>query len=83
MSELKIRKIGNSVGAIFPKEWRLKAGDVIEYTQDGNKYILNTQDSAREHDRKLVEESFAEFEVGKKLTEEQMKKEFGKYGWGD
>ncbi|MGM0214897.1 AbrB/MazE/SpoVT family DNA-binding domain-containing protein [Enterococcus sp. AZ109] len=83
MGELKIRKIGNSVGAIFPKEWGLEAGDVVEYTKDGDNYVLNTQDIAKEHDRQLIEESFAEFEAGKTLTEEQMKKAFGKYGWGD
>lgn len=82
MGKLKVRKIGNSVGALFPKEWGLKDGDILEYTKEGNNYILNTQRAARDHDRQLIEESFADFEVGRFSTEEQMKKAFGNYGWG-
>lgn len=83
MGKIKVRKIGNSVGALFPKEWGLQDGDILEYTKEGNNYILNTQGFSVTHDRQLIEESFTDFEVGRFLTEEQMKKEFGKYGWGE
>lgn len=83
MGKLKVRKISNSVGALFPKEWGLQDGDILEYTKEGNNYILNTQSAAKQHDRQLIEESFADFEVGRFSTEEQMKKELGNYGWGE
>lgn len=60
MGELKIRKIENSVGAIFSKEWQLEEGDTVEYTVERSKIILNTEDSNKKHDRKLIEESFAD-----------------------
>ncbi|MDE1549298.1 AbrB/MazE/SpoVT family DNA-binding domain-containing protein [Jeotgalibaca caeni] len=82
MGQMKVRKIGNSVGAIFPKEWELKEGDLLEYHKEGNKIILDTKDTARKHDRMLIEESFADFEKNNTVTEAEMNKEFGKYGWG-
>jgi len=82
MGELKIRKIGNSIGAIFPKEWQLEEGDVIEYSKDEDKIILNTEDLNKKHDRDLIEESFADFEQGLYVTEEEMAEEFGDDGWG-
>ena len=30
MGQIKVRKIGNSVGGIFPKEWGLHEGDILE-----------------------------------------------------
>lgn len=82
MSELKIRKIGNSVGAIFPKEWRLKEGDTIEYSHVGDKIILDTEDLNKKNDRDLIEESFADFEKDLYLTEQEIAEEFEDYGWG-
>lgn len=83
MGKLKVRKIGNSVGAILPKEWGLKEGDVLDYQKKGNYYIIDTQQLAQEHDRQIIEESFADFETGHIVYEEEMKREFGKYGWGE
>jgi len=82
MGELKIRKIGNSIGAIFPKEWQLEEGDVVEYSKDEDKIIINTEDLNKKHDRDLIEESFADFEQGLYVTEEEMAEEFGDDGWG-
>jgi len=82
MGELKIRRIGNSIGAIFPKEWQLEEGDVVEYSKDEDKIILNTEDLNKKHDRDLIEESFADFEQGLYVTEEEMAEEFGDDGWG-
>ena len=46
MSTLKIRKVGNSLGVIFPKEiqdaLKIEEGDIIDVTTlDNNKIILN------------------------------------------
>lgn len=82
MGELKIRKIGNSLGAIFPKDWELKEGDILTYEKKGNGYLLDSTETAREHDRQLIEESFAEYEAAKMVSEDQLKERFGKYGWG-
>jgi len=82
MGELKIRRIGNSIGAIFPKEWQLEEGDVVEYSKDEDKIIINTEDLNKKHDRDLIEESFADFEQGLYVTEEEMAEEFGDDGWG-
>ncbi len=47
MSTLKIRKVGNSLGVIFPKEVQdtlnISEGDVIDVTSiDGNRIILDS-----------------------------------------
>ncbi|GMA08353.1 AbrB family transcriptional regulator [Tetragenococcus halophilus subsp. flandriensis] len=82
MGKIKVRKIGNSVGAILPKEWGLEEGDILNYQKKDNYYIIDTQQVAKEHDRQIIEESFADFETNHTVSEEEMKKEFGKYGWG-
>jgi antitoxin component of MazEF toxin-antitoxin module len=83
MGKIKVRKIGNSVGIILPKELGLRNGDLVNYKREGNLFILDTSDAAREHDRQLIEQSFQEFEKELTMTEEDMKKTFGKYGWGE
>lgn len=50
--ELKVRKIGNSVGVILPSSLGLKNGDTIQAKQEGNLFILDTTQIAKEHDRK-------------------------------
>ncbi|MBE8830339.1 AbrB family transcriptional regulator [Enterococcus hirae] len=81
--ELKVRNIGNSVGIILPKELGLKNGDTIQANQEGNLFILDTTQTSKEHDRKLIEESFQDFEKGLTVTEIEMVKAFGKYGWSE
>lgn len=83
MKQIKVRKIGNSIGGIFPKEWGLHEGDVLNVRKEGNTFILDAQESAKEQDRLLIEESFAEFETKNTVTETEMKDIFGKYGWGE
>ena len=34
MKELKVRKIGNSLGSIFPKDWGVEDGAKLEYKVD-------------------------------------------------
>ncbi|MSE08077.1 AbrB family transcriptional regulator [Lactobacillus salivarius] len=81
MKQIKVRNIGNSVGIILPKELGLINGDIIQAEKKGNLFILDTSKVAREHDKKLVEDSFADFEKELIISESQMKDIFGKYGW--
>ena len=81
MKPIKIRNIGNSVGIILPKELGLVSGDIIQAEKKGNLFILDTSEIAREHDKKLVEDSFADFEKELIVSEAKMKAIFGKYGW--
>lgn len=55
----------------------------MDYQKKDNYYIIDTQQLAQEHDRQTIEASFADFETGRTLSEEDMKQEFGKYGWGE
>ena len=81
MKPIKVRNIGNSVGIILPKELGLVSGDIIQAEKKGNLFILDTSEIAREHDRKLVEDSFADFKKELIVSESKMKAIFGKYGW--
>lgn len=81
MQSIKVRKIGNSVGIILPKELGLKNGDTLQVEKEGNLFILDTTQAAKEHDKQLIEESFKDFEKGLTLTEAEMRDTFGKYGW--
>lgn len=82
MAELTVRKIGNSLGSIFPKRLGLHNGDKLPYERKGNKLIIDLNNSDIKHDRQLIEESFDDFKNGKWVDEKVMEKEFGKYGWG-
>jgi hypothetical protein len=42
---------------------------------------LDTTQTAKKHDKKLIEESFNDFEKGLTITEAEMRDNFGKYGW--
>lgn len=79
--KIKVRNIGNSVGITLPKELGLVSGDIIQAEKKGNLFILDTSEIAREHDRKLVEDSFADFEKELIVSESKMKAIFEKYGW--
>ena len=83
MGQIKVRKIGNSVGGIFPKEWGLHEGDILEVKKEGNYFILDAQEVAKKKDRELIEESFAEIETNHTVSEEEMTTLFSKYGWGE
>ena len=81
MTQIKVRNIGNSVGIILPKELGLINGDIIQAEKKGNLFVLDTSKTAREHDKKLIEDSFAAFEKELIVSEAKMKDIFGKYGW--
>lgn len=84
MAILKIRKIGNSIGAIFPQEFGLSEGDELKAEVKDNQIIIDLNEVNRKHDHDLIEESFLIFEKeGNYITEEEMIEKFGKWGWGD
>jgi hypothetical protein len=82
MEKLKVRKIGNSLGVIFPRSSGLKLNDELLYTHEGTKHILDSSEADKAHDRALIEKSFEDFEKGLIVSHEEMLKEFGDSGWG-
>lgn len=82
MENIKVRKVGNSIGIILPKESGLQVGDLLGYKQEGKKLILDAENVGREQDKRLIENSFEDFSNGNIHLEEDMKSKFGKYGWG-
>ncbi|EKW98988.1 toxin-antitoxin system protein [Ligilactobacillus saerimneri] len=81
MRQIKVRNIGNSIGIILPKELGLVNGDIIQAEKKGNLFVLDISNAAKEHDKKLIEDSFADFEKELVVSETQMKDTFKKYGW--
>lgn len=82
MKQVKVRKIGNSIGIILPKTSGLKEGDILSYSEEDDRFILESSLSKKRHDMLMIEESFEDFEKGLTLSEEDMKLKYGKYGWG-
>lgn len=83
MQEIKVRKIGNSLGILLPKDSGVTEGESLVYQKKGSIIQLDLSEAQKAHDRSLIEESFHDFEVGNIITEKEMMQEFGKYGWGD
>jgi len=69
MSAIKIRKIGNSLGLILPKEIQyaleVKEGDLVEFTKISNKKIV--LENALPHHSEWI------FEGSKDLSKEDLK----------
>ncbi|GHP14784.1 AbrB family transcriptional regulator [Lentilactobacillus fungorum] len=82
MAKIKVRKIGNSLGVILPKDSGISEGDELEYTKEDETIKLSLVEAQKAHDRALIEKSFEDVEKGNLHTEEEMKQIFGKYGWG-
>ncbi|BAK94480.1 hypothetical protein [Tetragenococcus halophilus] len=55
----------------------------MNYQKRDNHYMVDTQQLAQEHDRQIIEASFADSETSHTLSEEEMKQELAKYGWGE
>lgn len=83
MQKVKVRRIGNSLGVILPKDRGIKVGECLRYQKNGSIIQLDLSEAQKSQDRKLIEESFRDLEEGNTLTEKEMIKEFGKYGWGN
>lgn len=83
MEYLKVRKIGNSLGVILPKSAGLKVGEQLAYYNDGHTINLDMEAAQKARARAAIEASFADFDRGDFYTEEEMERDFGKYGWGE
>ncbi|MGM0220121.1 AbrB/MazE/SpoVT family DNA-binding domain-containing protein [Enterococcus sp. AZ126] len=82
MQKIKVRKIGNSLGIILPKDSGIAEGEALIYQKNGSIIQLDLSDAQKKYDRKLIEDSFKEFENNNLVTEAEMLEEFGRYGWG-
>ena len=79
---VKARKQGTSVTLTIPAQFKVCENALFEpkLLDDGTiQYSPIASSADIEHDRRMIEQSF---EYDKLLTEEDMKKRFGKYGWG-
>ena len=83
MQEIKVRKIGNSLGVLLPKDSGVTEGESLVYQKKGSIIQLDLSEAQKEHDRNLIEESFEDFEKDNHISEIDMIREFGKYGWGE
>lgn len=82
MQKIKVRKIGNSLGIILPKDSGITEGEDLIYQKKGAIIQLDLSEAQKKYDRKLIEKGFKDFEDGHIVTEVEMIEEFGRYGWG-
>lgn len=83
MNKVKVRKIGNSLGVILPKESGVHEGDLLDLDIEADKIILGKKEAQLAQDRAIIEKAFEDVDNGKLLTEADMARKFGKYGWHD
>lgn len=79
--ELKVRRVGNSLGAIFPASWGLSEGDTVPYEENEENIQLQLHEAIMKHDRELIEKGFEDFEKGLIVSDQEMVNRFGEYGW--
>ena len=72
MKELKVRKIGNSLGSIFPKDWGVEDGAKLEQTAEieRNEIIFNLSVTNKLEELMKDGSAKAALEAGKLLVEE-------------
>ena len=83
MKKIKDRRIGNSLGVILAKDNGITVGELLTYKKNRSIIKLDLLEAQKLHHRNLIEESFKDFEEGNVVTEKEMVKEFGNYGWGN
>ena len=79
---VKARKQGTSMTLTIPAQFKIGENALFETKLLDNgtiQYSPVVSDADIEHDCKMIEQSFKSDQL---LTEEDMKKRFGKYGWG-
>ena len=79
---VKARKQGTSMTLTIPAQFKVCENALFEPKLLDNgtiQYSPIVSDADIEHDRKMIEQSFKYDQL---LTEEDMEKRFGKYGWG-
>lgn len=79
---VKARRQGTSLTLTVPAQFKVCENALFEPKLLDNgtiQYSPIVSDADIEHDRKMIEQSFKYDQL---LTEEDMEKRFGKYGWG-
>lgn len=79
---VKSRRQGTSLTFTIPAEFKVAEDSYFQPKLLKNgiiEYVPLAKQSKAEHDRQLVEKAFAYDHL---LTEKDMEKRFGKYGWG-
>lgn len=79
---IKSRKQGTSLTLTIPAQFKVSENTLFEpkLLSDGTiQYSPIVKPEDAEHDRKIIEKAFAS---DKLYSEQDMKKRFGKYGWG-
>lgn len=61
MQKVKVRRIGNSLGVILPKDSEITVGESLTYQKNGSIIQLDLSEVQKSHDRNLIEESFKDF----------------------
>lgn len=69
MKTIKVRKIGNSLGILLPKNSGVKDGDLLIYSKNDEVIYLDSSDTKSKDDRELIEKSFEAFEIGRVISE--------------
>ncbi|MBO0460237.1 hypothetical protein IGL24_000362 [Enterococcus sp. DIV2371] len=83
MKSPKVRKIGNSVGVMLPKELELHEDAILSYPTEGTILMIEAKEVVRDRERKEIEKAFADFSKGLVVSETEMKDTFSTYGWGE
>lgn len=82
MRDLKVKQLGELKVLILPDDSDLVPGDQLSYEIRDNKLILDLQSAAIRHNRELIEKSVTDFAHDDWVDEDEMIRQFGRYGWG-
>lgn len=69
MREIIVKKIGNALGILLPKDSGVSEGESLLYEKKDSIIQLRLSDARKAHDKHLIEESFEDFERGNLVTE--------------
>jgi antitoxin component of MazEF toxin-antitoxin module len=82
MQKIKVRKIGNSMGIILPKDSGVSVDDILDYEIKDDVITLSTVAAKKNDFKKMIEDDF-NFDIKDALTMDDMKKKYGDIGWGE
>lgn len=81
MKHIKVRKIGNSIGGIFPKEWGLHEGDVLNVRREENLFIWTRKILQKSRIVSCLKKASLILKRKKTVSKTEIEELFGKYGW--
>ncbi|GAB2024087.1 hypothetical protein [Lactovum odontotermitis] len=82
MSAVKQRKVGTSYVLTVPKEFADGGREYEAHVEDSGVIYYVPVQSNEEVFRNKIEEDFKAIAEENFVTEQQLKKKFGRYGWG-